>query len=58
MKKAQPKLHSLEKSGREGSFGLARYLDGAARTRGGGLIGGRGAGIGGRAMVGAGLVMS
>jgi len=50
----------LEKSGEEGSFGLACCLDRAARIRGGGLTGGRGAGIGGRVTVGAGagLVMS
>jgi len=35
LKKAQPELHSPEKSGGEGSFGLAHYLDRAARTRGG-----------------------
>jgi len=53
LKKAQPELHSPEKSGEEGSFGLACCLDGAARTR-------EGADTGGRVMVrvGGGLVMS
>ena len=60
MKKAQLELCSLEKSGGEGSFGLACCLDRASGTRGGGLTGGEGAGAGGRAIVGAGagLVMS
>jgi len=39
LKKAQPKLHLLEKSREEGSFGLACYLDKATRTRGGELTG-------------------
>ena len=53
LKKAQPELRSLEKSGKEGSFGLAHCLNGVARTRGG-------ADTGGGAMVRAegGLVMS
>ena len=60
MKKTRLELRSLEKSGGEGSFGLAHCLDQAARTGGGGLTGGEGAGTGGRAMVraGVGLVMS
>jgi len=60
LKKAQPKLYSLEKSGEEGSFGLARYLDRVARTRGGELTDRGGIDIGGEVMVraGAGLVMN
>jgi len=60
LKKAQLELHSLEKSGGKGSFGLARCLDGASRTRGEGPTEGEGAGAGGEVMVGAGagLVMS
>ena len=58
LKKAQPELHSLEKSGGEESFGLIRCLDGADRTGGGGLTGGGDVGIRGRATVGAGVVMS
>ena len=60
LKKAQLKLHLLEKSGRKGSFSLTCYLDGVARTRGGGLTGGRGADTRGGATVevGGGLVMS
>ena len=59
MKKARPELHSPEKSGREGSFGLACCLDRASGTGGGGLIE-EGMGVRGEAMVraGAGLVMS
>jgi len=53
LRKAQPELCSLEKSGEEGSFGLVCYLDRASETRGGGLTGGEGAGAGGGAMVGA-----
>jgi len=60
LKKIQLELCSLEKSGEEGSFGLAYCLDKASRTRGGGLTGGEGVGTRGRAMVraGVGLVMS
>jgi len=53
-----PELHSLEKSRGEGSFGLICCLDGVARTREGELTGGRDMGIGGRATVGMGVVMS
>jgi len=58
LRKAHLELHSPEKSEGEGSFGLVRYLDGAAGTRGGGLTGGRDRGIGGGATVGMGAVMS
>jgi len=60
LKKAQPELCSLEKSGGEGSFGLAYCLYGVSRTRGGGLTGGEGVGTRGGAMVRVGveLVMS
>jgi len=60
LRKAHPELHLLEKSGGEGSFGLARCLDKAARAGEEGLTGGGDTGIGGRAMVGAGagLVIS
>jgi len=58
LRKARPELHSLEKSGGEGSFGLVHCLDGAAGTREGGLIGGRDGGIGAGATVGTGVVMS
>ena len=58
LRKARPELHSLEKSGGKGSFGLVCCLDGAAGTGEGGLTGGGNVGIGGRATVGAGVVMS
>jgi len=58
LRKACPELRSPEKSGGEGSFGLVRCLDGAARTGGGGLTGGRDGGIGGGATVGIEAVMS
>jgi len=58
LRKACPELHLPEKSGGEGSFGLVRYLDKADRTGEGGLTGGRDGSIGGRATVGAGVVMS
>jgi len=60
LKKAQPELHSLEKSGGERSFGLAHCLDRVAGTGGEGLTGGGSIGIGGGATVRAevGLVMS
>jgi len=58
LKKARLELHSPEKSGGEGSFGLVRCLDRAVGTGEGGLTGGGDVGIGGRATVGAGAVMS
>jgi len=58
LRKARPELRSLEKSGGEESFGLVCCLDGAARTRGGELTGGRDGGIGGGATVRTGAVMS
>jgi len=58
LRNARPELHSLEKSGGEGSFGLACCLDEAARAEEEGLTGGRNASIGGGAMVGARLVIS
>jgi len=58
LKKAQLELRSLEKSGREGSFGLIHCLDRVDRTGEGGLTGGRDMGIGDEATVGAGAVMS
>jgi len=60
LRKARLELRSLEKSGGEGSFGLACCLDKAARAGEGGLTRGGDAGIGDRAMVGAkaGLVIS
>jgi len=58
LRKARLELCSPEKSGGEGSFGLVRCLDGAARTREGELTRGGDVGIGGRATVGAGAVMS
>jgi len=58
LKKAQPELHSPEKSRGEGSFGLVRCLDRAVGMGEGGLTGGRDVGIGGGAIVGAGAVMS
>jgi len=60
LRKAHPELHLLEKSGGEGSFGLACCLDKVARAGEGGLTKGEDTGIGGRATVGvgAGLVIS
>jgi len=58
LKKPRLELHSLEKSGGEGSFGLVRCLDGADGIGKGGLTGGGDMGIGGRATVGAEAVMS
>jgi len=58
LRKARPELHSPEKSGGEGSFGLICCLDRAAGTRKGGLTEGGDGGIGGRATVGTGAVMS
>jgi len=60
LRKAHPELRSPEKSGREGSFGLARYLDEVARVGEGGLTRDRDVDIGGGVTVGAGagLVVS
>jgi len=58
LKKAQPELHLLEKSGGKGSFGLVCYLDRADRTGEGGLTGGGDVGIRGRATVRVGAVIS
>jgi len=60
LRKACPELHLLEKSGGEGSFGLAYCLDEAVGAGEGDLTGGGDTGIGGRATVGAGagLVIS
>ena len=58
LKKAQPELHSPEKSGGEGSFGLICCLDGVDRTGEGGLTRGRDMGIAGKATIGVGAVMS
>jgi len=60
LRKPRLKLRSLEKLGGEGSFGLARYLDKAARAGEGGVTGGGDTGIGGGATVNAGaeLVIS
>ena len=54
LKKAQLELHSPEKLGGEGSFGLVYCLDRADGTGKGGLTGGEDVGIGGRVTVGAG----
>ena len=53
-KKAQPEVHSPEKSGGEGSFGLVRCLVGADGTGKERLTGGGDVVTGGRATVGAG----
>jgi len=53
-KKARPEVHSPEKSGGEGSFGLVRCLVGADGTREGGLTGGGDVVTGGGATIGAG----
>jgi len=53
-KKARPEVHSPEKSGREGSFGLVRCLVGADGTGEGGSTEGGDIVTGGRATVGAG----
>jgi len=58
LRKARLKLHSPEKSGGEGSFGLVHCLDWADGTGEGRLTGGRDVGIGGRATVGMRVVMS
>jgi len=58
LRKARLELHSPEKSGEEGSFGLVHCLDGADGTGEGGLTGGRDMGIRGKATVGVGAVMS
>ena len=57
LRKARPELCSLEKSGGEGSFGLARCLDEAAGAGERGLTGGGDAGIGDSATVGVGAVL-
>ena len=53
-KKARPEVHSPEKSGGEGSFGLVRCLVGADGIGEGGLTGGGDIVNGGGATVGAG----
>jgi len=60
LRKARSELYSLEKSGGEGSFGLARCLDEVARAGEEGLTRGGNTGIGDRVTVGAGakLVIS
>jgi len=60
LRKAHPELRSPEKSGGEGSFGLVRCLDGAARVGEGGVTGGGDTGIGDGVTVDAGaeLVIS
>jgi len=60
LRKARLELRSPEKSGGEGSFGLARCLDEAARAGEGGVTGGGDTGIEGEATVdaGVGLVIS
>jgi len=60
LRKAHPELHSLEKSGGEGSFGLACCLGEAAVAGEGGVTGGGDIGIGGGVTVDAGaeLVIS
>ena len=58
LRKACPELRLLEKSGGEGSFGLICCLNGADGTGKGGLTGSGDGGIGDRATVGAGAVMS
>jgi len=58
LRKAHPELHSPEKSGGEGSFGLVHCLDEAAGTGEGGLTGDGDGSTGGRVTVGAGAVMS
>jgi len=55
LRKARPELRSPEKTGGEGSFGLARYLDEVARVGEGGVTGGGDTGIEGRATVDAGV---
>jgi len=60
LRKAHLELHSPEKLGGEGSFGLVRCLDEVARAGEGGVTGGEDTGIGGGATVDAGeeLVIS
>ena len=53
-KKARPEVHSPEKSGGEGSFGLVRCLVGADGTGEGGLTGGGDVVNGGGATIGTG----
>jgi len=58
LRKARLELHSPEKSGGEGSFGLICCLDRANGTGEGGLTGSGDGGIRGGVTVGAGAVMS
>jgi len=58
LRKAHLELHSPEKSGGEGSFGLVRCLDGTDGTREGELTGSGDVDIRGRATVRAEAVMS
>jgi len=58
LKKAQPELHSLEKSRRKESFGLIHCLDRMDGTREERLTGGGDMGIRGGVTVGAETVMS
>jgi len=51
LRKAHLELHSPEKSGGEGNFGLVRCLDGVTGTREEGLTGDGDGGIGGRVTV-------
>ena len=55
LRKARLELYSLEKSGEEGSFGLARCLDEAAKAGEEGVTGGGDTRIGGGATVNAGV---
>jgi len=55
LRKAHPELCLPEKLGGEGSFGLARCLDGAAGAGEGGATRGGDMGIGGGATAGAGV---
>jgi len=55
LRKARLELHSPEKSGGEGSFGLARCLDEVARAEEGGVTRGGETGIGGGATVDTGV---
>ena len=58
LRKARLELHSPEKSGGEGSFGLVRCLDRADGTGEGGLTGDGDVGIRDGVTVGMGVVMS
>jgi len=55
LRKACLELHLPEKSGGEGSFGLAHCLDGAAEAGEGGVTGGGDTGIGGGVTVDTGV---